>query len=143
MTRIVDSARPTHVSAEGVHMERKGWGWERHIVNSDLYCGKILHVDKGKTCSMHMHRFKHETFTVIQGEMDVELINPATADKQTIHMVPGEVLVLPPMNPHRFTGTTDYGCTFVEFSTQDFSEDSYRVERGDSQRNPPDDDLPF
>jgi len=133
MTRLVDSARPTHIVSDAVHMERKGWGWERWLCNSDLYCGKILHVEKGKSCSMHMHRLKHETFTVIDGEMDVELINPTNAEKQIIHMTIGQVLVLPPMNPHRFTGTTDNGCTFIEFSTQDFPEDSYRVEKGDSQ----------
>lgn len=132
--RLNSYARPLYINETGVHVEKKGWGWERHICNSDLYCGKILHVDKGKTCSMHMHRIKHETFTVLQGNMDIEFIQPETAERVTIHMVPGDVLVVPPMNPHRFTATTQEGCTFVEFSTQDHPSDSYRVEKGDSQK---------
>jgi len=130
-----DYCKPTLIPGDGVHVEVKGWGWERHVCNSELYCGKILHVDKDALCSMHMHRIKDETFTVLQGEMDVELIEPRTAKRKVIHMVPGDVLKLPPMNPHRFSATTEKGCTFVEFSTQDHPSDSFRIEPGDSQKD--------
>ena len=29
----------------------KGWGYEKWIVNKDEYCGKLLHIIKGKKCS--------------------------------------------------------------------------------------------
>ena len=29
----------------------KGWGYEKWIVNTDEYCGKLLHFIKGKKCS--------------------------------------------------------------------------------------------
>ena len=29
----------------------KGWGYEKWIVNKEDYCGKLLHMIKGKKCS--------------------------------------------------------------------------------------------
>jgi D-lyxose ketol-isomerase len=43
----------------------KNWGYEKIIVNNNLYCGKILHFFKGKTGSAHFHLKKDETFFVV------------------------------------------------------------------------------
>ena len=34
----------------------KGWGYEKWIVNKDEYCGKLLHIIKGKKCYWHYHK---------------------------------------------------------------------------------------
>ena len=47
----------------------KGWGFERWIVNNDLYCGKLLFFAKGKRCSFHYHKKKTETFYVQSGRI--------------------------------------------------------------------------
>ena len=49
----------------------KGWGYELWIVNNDLYCGKILHFNKGKKCSWHYHKIKQETFYVQKGKLKI------------------------------------------------------------------------
>ena len=49
----------------------KGWGYELWIVNNNLYCGKILHFDKGKKCSWHYHKIKQETFYVQKGKLKI------------------------------------------------------------------------
>ena len=49
----------------------KGWGYELWIVNNNLYCGKILHFNKGKKCSWHYHKIKQETFYVQKGKLKI------------------------------------------------------------------------
>jgi hypothetical protein len=44
-----------------VQIVPKGWGREIWIANGDLYCGKILEINKGKKCSLHFHKIKTES----------------------------------------------------------------------------------
>ena len=119
---------------KGYEYVDKGWGSEKIIINTPWYCGKILHIDKDKSCSMHMHRDKHETFHVIEGSMILTTIDTKTAEKIANYLYEGDTFVLPPMTPHKFTTIDVTGCTFIEFSTNDLPSDSYRVEKGDSQK---------
>ena len=50
----------------------KGWGYEKWIVNTDEYCGKLLHFIKGKKCSWHYHILKDETFYLQEGKLLVK-----------------------------------------------------------------------
>ena len=45
----------------------KGWGYEKWICNSEEYCGKLLHIIKGKKCSWHYHKLKDEVFYLQSG----------------------------------------------------------------------------
>ena len=56
-------------TVEDIHL--KGWGYEKWIVNSDKYCGKLLYFHEGKRCSWHYHKIKDETFYVQSGELMV------------------------------------------------------------------------
>lgn len=47
----------------------KGWGNELIIVNNDLYCGKILTIEKDKKLSVHYHLMKDETFFCTKGKV--------------------------------------------------------------------------
>ena len=47
----------------------KGWGYEKWIVNNEKYCGKLLFFEKGKKCSWHYHKLKHETFYLHSGRI--------------------------------------------------------------------------
>ena len=49
---------------ETIEIHPKGWGYEKWIVNNDLYCGKVLFFERGKKCSWHYHKVKDETFYV-------------------------------------------------------------------------------
>ena len=53
------------------HYVPKGWGYEKWIVNNDKYCGKVLYFIKGKKCSWHYHKLKHETFYIQEGQLKV------------------------------------------------------------------------
>ena len=54
---------------ETIEIHPKGWGYEKWIVNNDLYCGKVLFFERGKKCSWHYHKVKDETFYVQSGEI--------------------------------------------------------------------------
>ena len=47
----------------------KGWGFEKWIVNTEEYCGKLLYFAKGKKCSWHYHKLKDETFYIQSGKI--------------------------------------------------------------------------
>ena len=72
----------------------KGWGWERWIVNSEKYCGKLLFFNKNKKCSWHYHKIKDEVFYVQSGRMIVRHSDQDDIEKcQTTILNPGDCLV--------------------------------------------------
>ena len=108
----------------------KGWGYEKWLVNSPEYCGKILFLAKGKKCSWHYHLLKDEVFYIQKGA--VELIhslqdNPEVADK--IILIEGDKFHVPRGMRHQMFALKD--TELFEFSTTHFDSDSIRIEKGD------------
>jgi len=112
-----------------VHIQPKGWGHEVWVHNDARYCGKILVVKAGKRCSLHSHKLKHETFYVQTGRVHMR-IRHSDGREDSFEMSPGDVLELAPGTAHQFTGIAEQS-EIMEFSTQHFEEDSYRIEKGD------------
>ena len=121
----------------------KGWGYERHIVNGPLYCGKILHFVKGRKCSIHYHEKKTETFYVNCGKVEVRW-----ADKKMVEeniatlgtdyalklmaltvLTQGDYFHITPGMAHQIVAIEN--SEIIEFSTTDFDSDSYRIRKGD------------
>jgi mannose-6-phosphate isomerase-like protein (cupin superfamily) len=109
----------------------KNWGGEMVIVNNENYCGKILYFKPNSRFSMHLHKLKKETWSVIEGAFTLTTIDTDNANKQKITLVVGDIIDIPPMLPHQLS--TETGGRIFEISTQHFDYDSYRVEKGDSQ----------
>jgi mannose-6-phosphate isomerase-like protein (cupin superfamily) len=117
----------------------KGWGHETLIVNlSDLnlsagYCGKFLVYERnGALSSMHFHISKHETFYVFSGEFEFYYHNPKTGEKLSRTLAAGDVVIIPPNNPHQLF--CKINGIIIEFSTKDKGEsDNFRIAGGDSQ----------
>ena len=109
---------------------KKGWGYEKWIVNKSQYCGKLLFFEKNKKCSWHYHKVKDEVFYLQSGKMivrygmddDLELSNE-------IILEPGQNFYVPVGLRHQMHAIED--SELFEFSTQHFDEDSYRILRGD------------
>ena len=115
---------------ETIEIHSKGWGYEKWIVNNDLYCGKILFFERGKKCSWHYHKIKDETFYVQSGEILLRYgENDDLERSKSIHLKPGDKFYVPPGLRHQMTGLAD--TELFEFSTQHFEDDSYRIIRGD------------
>ena len=111
----------------------KGWGKEMIITNNQLYCGKILMFKKGCKFSMHYHLIKDETWFIAEGEFLYRWIDTETADIYEEELKPGDVVRQLPGQPHQLMAHTD--GSIIEVSTEHFDEDSYRVSKGDSQKN--------
>ncbi len=127
-----------------VEFHQKGWGYERWMANSELYCGKLLVVFVGLRCSIHYHKLKDETFYIQDGIIRMrvwdevweppeiaiweEIPNPEHCSE--FLMSGGDRLVIPPNTPHQFIGVHG-DSTIIEISTQHFEDDSYRIQRGD------------
>src|ERR1700686_2660702 len=107
----------------------KGWGREVWIVNGDLYCGKILEINKGKRCSLHFHKLKTESFFLRVGRLRVTI--KASADAEEIEQFilnQGECMDIPPGLVHQMEALED--AELYEFSTQHFDTDSHGLLRG-------------
>ena len=110
----------------------KGWGDELWITNNEKYCGKILRLNKGAAFSMHYHIQKEETWCVTRGKLKLEYFDLEKAEKLERQLEEGDVVHLKPCIPHKLTALED--SSVFEVSTQHFNEDSYRVEKGSSQK---------
>lgn len=108
----------------------KGWGFEKWIVNSDKYCGKLLFFVKGKKCSWHYHKVKDEVFYIQSGkilvkyseENDITLSHSITLERgDSFHVKTGL--------RHQMLALED--TELFEFSTEHFEDDSYRIIKGD------------
>jgi mannose-6-phosphate isomerase-like protein (cupin superfamily) len=110
----------------------KKWGYELIIENNDKYCGKILHFNQKSQFSMHFHMLKHETWYVQSGRFNLRYINTENADYHQKELVPGDVVVITPGQPHQLEAL-EIGDIF-EVSTKHYDSDSYRVIKGDSQK---------
>jgi quercetin dioxygenase-like cupin family protein len=105
-------------------------GFEKWLVNNEKYCGKILFFAKGRKCSWHYHKIKDETFFIQSGKIllkwsyqdDILVADEIVLEKgDTWHVKIGQ--------RHQMIAIQD--TELIEFSTQHFDEDSYRVTKGD------------
>ncbi len=108
----------------------KGWGFEKWIVNTEEYCGKLLYFVKGKRCSWHYHALKDETFYIQSGQILLKYSDSddlAYADE--IILSKGDKFHIYRGLRHQMLALQD--TELFEFSTQHFDEDSYRLIAGD------------
>lgn len=105
----------------------KGWGYELWIHNDEKYCGKLLFFVKGKKCSLHYHKLKHETFYVQSGSLKCKFIDNDI--EENIVLNAGDSKEIYQGLIHQMEALED--TVMFEFSTQHFDEDSYRIEKGD------------
>ena len=109
---------------------KKGWGYEKWIINKKEYCGKLLYFYKGKKCSWHRHVLKDEVFYLQSGRMIVRYGdgNDITKAKELM-LVPGMNFYVYPGLRHQMEALED--SELFEFSTEHFDSDSYRIIKGD------------
>lgn len=105
---------------DSVTVVPKVWGYEKWLENNEKYCSKILSVKRDYQCSLHYHKLKDEMFLVTSGHIRLE------KGDETIHMMPGSFVRIPPGITHRFRGIQD--SEILEISTHHTEADSYRIE---------------
>ena len=108
----------------------KGWGYEKWIVNKEEYCGKLLHMIKGKKCSWHYHTLKDETFYLQEGKILLKYSDEDDIEKaKEIVLNRGDKFHIYRGLRHQMFALED--TDLFEFSTQHFEHDSNRVIPGD------------
>ncbi len=112
-----------------VYRHERGWGYELWLANFNEYCGKILHVNRGKKGSLHFHLEKKETMHLDFGEVDLLMIDPETGKEYVVHLHPGDSITIPPGQVHQIIAIEE--SEIIEFSTTHYEEDSKRVKKGD------------
>jgi quercetin dioxygenase-like cupin family protein len=118
------------MSSSEIKIVPKGWGYEKWIVNTDEYCGKLLHFIKGKKCSWHYHKLKDETFYLQEGKLLVKYSDNDNLDEANeVILERGDKFHVYRGLRHQMFAMED--TDMFEFSTQHFDSDSHRIIRGD------------
>ena len=116
-------------STQQINFVPKGWGFEKWIHNSDLYCGKLLYFVKGRKCSWHYHKLKDEVFYVQSGKILVRYSKEDSLDEATeIILNVGDNFHVDVGLRHQMEAIED--TELFEFSTQHLEIDSYRLKKG-------------
>ena len=110
----------------------KAWGQEVVIHNGDGYCGKLLCFREGGMFSMHFHSKKTETWFVNKGRLELWTIDTRNAERRKSIITEGNIIHIEPNTPHKLYALEE--SVIFEVSTEHFDDDSYRVEKGDSQK---------
>lgn len=92
----------------------KPWGYELLWAETDLYVGKLLHIDAGQALSLQYHEEKDETISVLSGEM-LFVVGPSADELEEHRMVAGDSWRVVPGTVHRMVAVTD--CDVLEAST--------------------------
>ena len=113
-----------------ISIHPKGWGYEKWIVNKEEYCGKLLHMIKGKKCSWHYHTLKDESFYLQEGKILLKYSDDNNIEKaKEIVLCRGDKFHIYRGLRHQMFALED--TDLFEFSTQHFEHDSNRVIQGD------------
>lgn len=112
---------------------KKGWGEEEWITNNEMYCGKLLKFNNGSMFSDHFHIVKDETWYVLEGKLELYHYNLSNGDKLTNIIKKGDVVHIPSNVPHQLKALET--SAIIEISTPHREDDSYRINKGDSQKN--------
>ena len=118
------------IMTSSINFVSKGWGFEKWIVNTDEYCGKLLYFVKGKKCSWHYHVLKDETFYIQSGKILLKYSDDDIIDNaKELVLEKGDKFHVYRGLRHQMYALED--TELYEFSTQHFDSDSHRVQKGD------------
>jgi len=97
----------------------KVWGSEEWRANTEKYCGKILTLKPGFSCSYHYHKNKDETFSVLDGKVYLLL------EGEEMVLNEGDSQRILPGQKHKFASLQGLS-RLLEISTHHEESDSYR-----------------
>ena len=105
----------------------KPWGYELIYQNQELYCCKLLHINKNSSCSYHLHLEKHETLTVVKGTLYIDSI--INKEPKLFVVAPGQSFVIAPGFIHSLRAESEE-VELIESSTPSYYSDSIRIANG-------------
>ena len=91
----------------------KPWGHETIWARTDMYAGKILHINAGQALSVQYHNTKDETAHLLSGEL---IYRVKIGDKlEDMRLERGQSFRITPGTVHQMEAITD--CDVLEAST--------------------------
>jgi mannose-6-phosphate isomerase len=84
----------------------KPWGWEMVWAETDVYTGKLIHVEAGKRLSLQYHDCKLETQCLLSGRA-LLVLEDASGTLHEIDMRIGEGYTVRPFQTHRLIALLD------------------------------------
>jgi len=107
----------------------KSWGNEIRIVDNEdnNYSGKLLNLNQNESTSIHFHSKKHKTLYVLSGTLNIEVIEPESAELMRYSVDSEETFEIEQNVAHRLLAK-DGPVTVIEISTYHHDEDVYRVQ---------------
>jgi mannose-6-phosphate isomerase len=91
----------------------KPWGHETIWAHTDVYVGKILHINAGEALSVQYHNVKDETIYLLSGELIYRIWD---GDRpQDVDLEIGDAYRVTPGTIHQMEAVTD--CDILEVST--------------------------
>ncbi len=101
------------------------WGYEVWIENNELYCNKLLVLNKGFSSSWHYHMRKDETFIILSGEVELIYSNMFVKNRAII-LKAGDKFRIKPHVIHKFQSLTDKSIIMEVSLTDD--DDNVKIE---------------
>jgi len=96
------------------HRVEKPWGYELIWAQTDVYVGKVLHINAGEALSLQYHEVKDETIFLFSGKMRF-WAGPSLEALEEVSLEAGEAFRVLPETIHRMQALTD--CDVMEAST--------------------------
>jgi mannose-6-phosphate isomerase len=102
---------------ESVKHVPKPWGHETIWARTDVYVGKILHINANQALSVQYHNVKDETVYLLSGELIYRIWEGEGDDKKAVDvgLKIGEAFRITPGTIHQMEAITD--CDILEVST--------------------------
>ena len=92
----------------------KPWGHELIWAETELYVGKLLHVNAGEALSLQYHEVKDETLFLLTGELRLR-VGPSVDELENVEFHSGDSFRILPGVIHSMEAVTD--CDVLEAST--------------------------
>ena len=84
----------------------KPWGYELIWAETELYVGKILHVNAGEALSVQMHEEKDETLHLLKGQLILR-VGPSPDALDPVRFDEGDSFRVRPGTVHMMEAVTD------------------------------------
>lgn len=110
---------------------KKIWGTTEALVATPMFELHRLRIASGVRCSFHVHRFKHNAFYILSGELFIDAAANDFQEPTHTCLKPGDVATLPPGVHHQFR-TGRKACVALEmYYTEPLTDDIIRLNVGE------------
>lgn len=110
----------------------KLWGVNDEIFSTDSAIVNVLHINKGGTCSRHVHKYNQNLFHIISGQLRIKLIDPEglgfAPQDELINLLPDVRYHILSGVEHQFQAVEDTVAIEIVYN---------KVHRGDIDRKEP------